>query len=208
MKEIKTTINSDTTKRHVQKYENKNFLHRLFLGRFLDAIAMEISKFRGESILDFGCGEGFFWKEMEQRRLFPVNLTGIDLRDDALDRARLLLPDCHFMKQDLLTWQPEHNFDLVIASQVLEHLPNPEKFLDKLLSLTDGYLLLSVPWEPFFRLANLIRGRDILRLGNHPEHVNLWGTKKFARFVSLRAEIVEFRKVFPFLLVVCKPKHV
>jgi 2-polyprenyl-3-methyl-5-hydroxy-6-metoxy-1,4-benzoquinol methylase len=181
-------------------------LHQLVLGRFLDAMADEIGAFVDSRLLDFGCGEGFFWKEMGHRGLVPRDMTGIDLRDDALETARAMLPDFYFIKQDLLTWQPEEKFDLVIASQVLEHLPKPGRFLEKLVSLTRGYLLLSVPWEPFFRLSNLARGRDILRLGNHPEHINLWSSRKFERFVSSYAEIVISRRVFPFLIIVCKPR--
>lgn len=205
MKE-KTTIRSDTTARHVHKYENKNIIHQLVLGRFLDAMAEEIKALAPGQVLDFGCGECFFWQEMQHRDVCMRNLTGIDMREDALIKAKSLLPECRFINQDILTWQTSERFDLVVASQVLEHLPSPKKFLEKLVSLTRGYLLLSVPWEPFFRLSNLLRGRDLLRFGNHPEHINQWGVRTFARFVSSQAEIITFRRVFPFLLIVCKPK--
>ncbi|EKD82686.1 MAG: hypothetical protein ACD_39C01154G0004 [uncultured bacterium] len=203
---VKTTIRSDTTERHIRKYANQNFLHQFVLGRFLDAVAAEIRVLGRGKVLDFGCGEGFFWQEMERRGLGHLDVTGIDLRSDALEKAEQLFPDYHFIKQDLLTWEPGEKFDLVIASQVLEHLPEPGLFLDKLVSLTRGYLLLTVPWEPFFRISNLLRGRDIWRLGNHPEHINLWGARKFASFVSSHAEIVKSRRVFPFQLIVCRPK--
>lgn len=203
-----TTIRSDTTARHVHKYENKSIIHQLVLGRFLDAMAEEIKTLDSRQLLDFGCGECFFWQEMQHRGVCVRNLTGIDMREDALVKAKTLFPECHFINQDILTWQTTERFDLVVASQVLEHLPFPEKFLEKLISLTKGHLLLSVPWEPLFRLSNLLRGRDLLRLGNHPEHINGWGVHKFARFVASQAEIVRFRRVFPFLIIVCKPKSV
>lgn len=206
MKCNQTTIRSDTTERHTHKYANKNIIHQLVLGRFLDVMAREISAFKNLKILDFGCGESFFWREMARRGLLPEDLTGVDLRDDALDTSRSMFPQYKFIKQDLLSWQSRSKFDLVIASQVLEHLPRPERFLEKLLLLTRGQLLLTVPWEPFFRLTNLIRGRDILQLGNHPEHINHWNFHRFKRFVASHADIVKSGHVFPFLFVICKPK--
>jgi len=200
----KNTIRHDTSQRHRDKYANKNIVHQLLLGRFLDAMAEEIRQLDTGDILDFGCGEALFWQQMQERRLEPQNLTGMDLRGDALEHAHSILPQHRFIKQDILSWQPEKPYDLVIASQVLEHLPEPGKFLDKLVSLSCGHVLLSVPWEPFFRLANLARGRDILRLGNHPEHINSWGARTFTQFVEQHARIVRTRQVFPFLIVVCQ----
>ena len=202
-----TTIRTDTSVRHAGKYGNKNPIHQLILGRFLDSIATEIDGFSADSILDFGCGEAFFWKEMEIRDVRPNNLTGIDLRTDALATAQASFPQHRFIEQDILSWTTSSKFDLVVASQVLEHLPKPEIFLRKLVNLSSSHLLLSVPWEPYFKLCNLARGRDILRLGNHPEHINGWGAKSFRDFVDSEVEIVKYITVFPFLLVLAKPKQ-
>jgi trans-aconitate methyltransferase len=203
-----TTIRDDTGERHRRKYENSNVVHQLVLGRFLDAIAAEIRGIvssRRARTLDFGCGEGFFLRELKRRGVRFDDLVGIDLREDALCEARERLPEYRFERADLLRWdEPEGGFDLVIASQVLEHLPNPEVFLKKLVFLTCGLLCLTVPWEPWFRTTNLLRGRDILRLGNHPEHVNRWGVKSFLNFVSTQADIVKVFTVFPFIIVIAK----
>ena len=51
------------------KYTNKNIFHRLFLNRFLDATFYEICRLNPKTILDFGCGEGFFLKAMKDRGL-------------------------------------------------------------------------------------------------------------------------------------------
>jgi hypothetical protein len=91
-----------------------------------------------------------------------------------------------------------------VASQVLEHLPEPEIFLERLAAFSNKHLLLTVPWEPWFRTINLIRGRDIKRLGNHPEHINLWGLRGFERLVSKYATVEKAYTVFPFIVVVAK----
>ena len=112
------------------------------------------------------------------------------------------------MRQTVLEYNPVPGYDLVVASQVLEHLPTPEIFVTKLLTLLKpgGRLLLTVPWEPFFMLSNLARGRDVLRLGNHPEHINLWGPRKFKKFVGSYARVEHFESVFPFLVLVAIPE--
>jgi 2-polyprenyl-3-methyl-5-hydroxy-6-metoxy-1,4-benzoquinol methylase len=204
----KNTLREDTSARHSKKYQNKHLIHKLFLGRFLDRCAEAIKPFAEKKALDFGCGEAFFWQEMSERGVDMQHLTGIDLRDDALDLARQTFPQHSFLKQDLLTIEPaQHQYDLIIASQVLEHLPSPELFLKKLVKCCnpDGLLLLTVPWEPFFMLSNLARGRDILRLGNHPEHINLWGAKGFKKFVAAEANINQNNTVFPFQMITAKP---
>lgn len=205
---MRSTIREDTALRHIGKYANRNPVHQFVLGRFLDTVANWLAPFQSGSCLDFGCGEALFWQEMAEREIKFSRLVGVDLREDALSAAREFLPDYEFRRQDLLTWAPAEKFDLIIASQVLEHLPRPDLYLQKLLSLVskEGRLLLTVPWEPFFRLSNLARGRDILRLGNHPEHVNLWGRNEFVNFVSQHAVVAEVGSIFPFTLVMAKQK--
>jgi trans-aconitate methyltransferase len=199
------TIREDTGKRHRHKYENSNLIHQLVLGRFLDAVAGEIKSLPRGRTLDFGCGEGFSLRELSRRGVQFSQLTGIDLREDALEEARNMLPKHHFVQADLLVYDPpEGPFDLVIASQILEHLPNPEIFLQKLVRLTRGPLLLTVPLEPWFRLVNLARGRDIRRFGNHPEHINHWGGRGFRNLVETCATIAKMYTVFPFIIVIAE----
>ena len=71
-----------------QKYTNKNFFHRLFLNRFLDTIFYEINKLDPKTILDFGCGEGFFLKAMKDRGLSEKKVLGVDNRKEAVEKAR------------------------------------------------------------------------------------------------------------------------
>ena len=202
---MKKNIRDDTGKRHRYKYENSNFIHQLILGRFLDAVSSEIRAISSCRTLDFGCGEGLFLKELHKRGIRFKRLTGIDLREEALQEARLLLPEYHFIQTDLLTYKPEDGpFDLVIVSQVLEHLPEPGRFLKKLVQIGSGPFIITVPYEPWFRIVNLLRGRDILRLGNHPEHINFWGVNRLREFVEQYATITKIYTVFPFIIVLAE----
>jgi len=201
---VPTTIRHDTAARHHRKYHSRNPIQRLVLDRFFDAVAAELKPLAGGRALEFGCGEGFFLEKLRARGVVFADLLGIDLREAALQEARRRNPECRFACADLLAWAPPEPFDVVIASEVLEHLPRPEVFLERLVALSRQWLLLTVPWEPWFRLMNLARGRDLTRLGNHPEHVNRWGFGPFARFVAARVPIVRAYTIFPFTIVLAR----
>ena len=145
------TIRHDTGERHAGKYQNDNFLHHVVLGRFLDTVARQIEPYQKSRVLDFGCSEAFFWSEMLKRGIEMENLTGIDLREDALVIATENFPDHTFLRENILEYDQVAGYDLVVASQVLEHLPSPEMFVTKLLTLVkpkiQPTLLVILVWQ-------------------------------------------------------------
>lgn len=202
-----STIRHDTAARHMHKYSNRNLFHRMILDRFFTSVSRKIRQIHPVNVFEFGCGEGLFLQELKKRGLEFDTFVGLDLRRDAVEIAKELHPEHSFVEADLLSWHyPEKSFDLVIASQVLEHLPQPGKFLERLVAYSSEYLLLTVPWEPWFRLMNLLRGRDVGRLGNHPEHINQWGMRQFESMVATYASIQETQTVFPFIIVIASAK--
>jgi len=183
------------------KYANKNFFHRFFLNRFLDAIYYEIDTLSPNTILDFGCGEGFFLKAMRDRGLSGKKILGLDKREDAIKRAITLIPEYDFRHVDIFQIKPDvFQFDLVIAVEVLEHLYQPETFLKHLSLLSSKYVLFTVPFEPWFRIINLLRGQDVLRLGNHPEHINHWPLNGFRKFLEPYINIKKLYVQFPWIV--------
>lgn len=157
-------------------------------------------------MLDFGCGEGFVVDELAERGVELAGYEGVDLREDALEAARARLPDHAFTCANLFDeWFDKKRYDLVMSLEVLEHLFEPEKALKRLVSLSSGKLLLTVPNEPWFQLSNLARGRDFIRLGNHPEHINHWNAKTFAGFVEPYARVLEVKTRFPFVILLAEP---
>jgi len=205
---MKTTIRPDTSEKHLKKYKNKNVFHQLALSQFFDKIALEIEKMNPKTVFEFGCGEGLFLEQLKERKIIFSELIGLDLREDALQYARTLHPNYEFINEDVMAWKSKReNYDLVIASQVLEHLNKPDKFLERLTMLSNRYLLLTVPWEPWFRLMNLLRGRDLIRFGNHPEHINRWGKNSFIEFVETKARVIKSVTAFPFTIVVAEIRN-
>lgn len=136
------------------------------------------------------------------------NYEGVDLRAEALDAARTRWPGLRFTWADIL--EPDFDgrrYDVTMALEVMEHLYEPEPILRRLVGLTEKALILSVPHEPWFQLMNLARGRDFIRLGNHPEHVQHWNSQTFADFISPYAEVIGIRRSFPFLIATARPRR-
>ncbi len=76
-------------------------------------------------ILDVGCGPG-----NHSRYLLSLNngyqITGIDLSEKMIERARKNAPDCHFMQGDIRDLDLDQTFDAVIASFCIVHLSDSE----------------------------------------------------------------------------------
>jgi SAM-dependent methyltransferase len=200
--DLLSTVRNDTGTRHKNKYANKNYIHQFVLKRFFNTIAQEIGNVPREDVLEFGCGEGLLLQELKKRKIYFKSLIGLDIREEALEQARLLHPEYQFEKKDILRWNCNpKSFDLIIASEVLEHLIEPERAMARLTELSRNEMLLTVPWEPWFRLMNLLRGRDIRHFGNHPEHINKWGFNEFVHFLSKYTVVKSARISFPFIIV-------
>ena len=199
-------VYSETAERQRRKYASRNPVQRFLLRRFFQRIRCWLDEIEPKSVLDFGCGEGFFWKRLAELGTLP-QVTGIDIRRDALAVAREQLPGLTFVEADLLDFAaPDGTFDLIIASEVLEHLADPGLYLGKLCRVSSRFVLLTVPHEPYFRLCNLLRGRDLRSLGNHPEHLQRWSRRRFTRFVSQFLMIEKVATSFPFILVLGRPR--
>src|ERR1019366_1064258 len=75
-------------------------------------------------------------------------------------------------------------FELVAATEVLEHVPDPERVLAEMARVARGHLLVSVPHEPLWRVLNVARGAYLRELGNTPGHLNHWSRRAFVGMLS------------------------
>ncbi len=180
-----------------QKYQNRNPLQRLLIQNFLDTIVAITRSLPTSTILDAGCAEGFVSQRLLEE--WPgAQVVGIDVDIGALTRGQRLNPVTRFGSGDITSLPfKDKSFDLVICTEVLEHLPHPESALSELQRMTRRYCLLSVPHEPFFRLSNLMRGKNISRLGDDVDHYHHWGALAFRRLTNHYFHPVSSRFPFP-----------
>jgi len=96
-------------------------------------------------------------------------VIGIEYRADKIRRARDLVDGLHAVIADA-GMLPLRDFAVPLTTciEVLEHLTDPEPAVAELARVTHGGCIVSVPWEPWFRLGNFARGKNLGRLGNDP----------------------------------------
>lgn len=199
-----------------KKHKNNNPLQRFLLNRFYESL-IEILHFppRGlasskrrvqddelKSILDAGCGEGFTLNKLYQNKI-GQKLEGIEFSKDAVEIGRKLHPHLSLREGDIYKLPfKDNSFDLVLSTEVLEHLKEPEKALKEIIRVSRKYILLSVPNEPFFMLSNFLRGKNITRWGNDIEHINYWTSQGFEKFVKKEnVRIIKVKTPFPWTMV-------
>ena len=93
-------------------------------------------------ILDLGCGHGWFSAELA--RLGEV--TGIDLSDEAVARARAQYPGITFIAGDLYDLPlPLGDVDVVVSQEVVAHVHDPEGYVRRAAQALrpGGYLVLA-----------------------------------------------------------------
>lgn len=190
-----------------QKYANKNPIQQFLIGRFQEQAAQLVRSVAPKTLLDVGCGEGFMLQALIQRNI-SAELTGIDQSSSAIADAQIRLGNAATLRvQDALDLaNTGKKYDVVMMVEVLEHIEHPERMLPILEQLTQRYILLSVPWEPFFRGLNLLRGKHITSLGNDPEHVNQWSRRGFLRFIGQYFRVLETPLVFPWTMVLAETR--
>ncbi len=97
-----------------------------------------------ESVLDVGCGQGSFLEELQAE--FPgIKPRGIDLSQSAVKLARERVPSGRFIVMDITNAALDEKCDLVVCSEVLEHIPDDITALRNLRKMTGKYLLVSTP---------------------------------------------------------------
>lgn len=137
------------------------------------------------NIIDVGCGNGYLVNYLSGAGHCVV---GIDIAEDGIEIARDTYPHLKFQlrsayeKLDDLLGMPA---DVIIASEVIEHLYYPQRFLKNMYRALHpgGYLILTTPYHGYFKniVLSLFNKWDY---HHHPEREG--GHIKFFSEKSLR----------------------
>ena len=193
----------DTTDNY-RKHTSTNPVQRFLIDNFFNTLSKELKKLNVSSILDAGCGEGF---TLERLRIEKAGdkFEGVDFLKTAIDLGHKIHPNLT-LKQASIYELPykDSSFDLVLSTEVLEHLGDPKKGLKEIVRVSKKYILLSVPNEPIFMLSNLLRGKHVSRFGNDIEHISHWSFLGFENFIKKNAgrkvEIISRKYPFPWTM--------
>jgi len=141
----------------------------------------KINKFRKEAILSFipasakkildvGCGEGLLGEVVKKQR--SIVYHGADISEISANKASLRLDKFFIfnLEEDFSSWPndfKENKYDVIILSELLEHLFEPEKLLNSLkhLATTDTEFIITV--------LNVLFWKNRLKvLSGHFEYTN------------------------------------
>lgn len=194
-------MNQNSDSGNYKKYTSKNPLMGIVISKFMKDLSEAIAPLEDlKRIIDIGCGEGFIVNNLNR-----PDITGVDISKKALSIAKQKNPGCNFCTGSIYDLSFKKNsFDLVIATEVLEHLENPDRALKEIKRISKDYCILSVPNEPYFRIMNFLRGKNLTRFGNDIEHLQNWSSGEFVKLIETQFDVVELKKPFPWTMVLCR----
>ena len=182
------------------KYGSTNPIEQRMMRGFFAALDGFLDRTAPTRIFEIGIGEGIVTSRVIER-FAGVPVIGLDLPDDELAaqwQSREL--SCAFGDAGSLPF-PDDAFDLVLAIEVFEHLPDPSAAMAELSRVCAGSLIASVPFEPIWRIGNMARGRYVRDLGNTPGHINHWTNRGFTKLVGAHFDVVDRATPLPWTMV-------
>ena len=99
---------------------------------------------RFASVIDIGCGTGELLRAVEQR-FHPAVMAGTDLSPAVVKRNQEHMPAVSFHAHDLARGPLDRRWDLVLCSEVIEHIADYDAALRHLRAMCAGHLIVTVP---------------------------------------------------------------
>jgi SAM-dependent methyltransferase len=144
-------------------------------------------------VAHLGCADSPYTSELlaagsllHSRLVGVARVTGIDVDAGAVELVQRSLPDQRFLVADITAGVPEDErggYALVIAGEVLEHVPDADAFLRACATLlaVDGRLCVTVPNACCPKIGvRALLGREAV----HPDHRVYYGPRTLARTLA------------------------
>ncbi len=149
------------------------------------------------NVLEIGCAFGLLLNSISEK-LKISDMYGIDISSENIKLAKKLFPHMNLFTgtlnqkiSEILTYLKTKKFDMVILSDILEHVPDDLKLL-KQVSQISKYVLINLPLEKCFVTRNRIYGENDpsghLRKYDEEDGLNLIKKAGF-KIINKRVEI-------------------
>jgi 2-polyprenyl-3-methyl-5-hydroxy-6-metoxy-1,4-benzoquinol methylase len=179
-------------------YTNNEPSHTFFY--LHDALLSMLNKDTNRCILDLGCGNGHLVSHLIKQ---GYNAYGTDASENGIAIAKQEYPN-RFAVQDLSTDQlpaelQKLSFDTIISTEVIEHLYNPDGFIDfcKNALQKNGEIIISTPYHGYLKnlvLAIFNKWDSHHSPGWHGGHIKFWSRDTLSRLLADKGfSIVEFK---------------
>jgi len=116
--------------------QKQNFYYKYRYSKILAGLEYVLSFCKGDKlkVLDIGCADGHILNWFRKVRTHDVETYGVDLNEDAIRKARSQGHTVYAGRFEDVEI-PEGQFDFVWASHVIEHVPDPKAFTEKVYRL-------------------------------------------------------------------------
>lgn len=116
--------------------------------RYVDYLLLklkDVSFIKDQKVLDAGCGVGLLGSILKER--YKLNVYGIDKSKEAIKKASASGIFARNSNVEKIWPYKSNNFDMVISQQVIEHLINPDFFIEeaKRVLKKGGLLIITTP---------------------------------------------------------------
>lgn len=146
---------------------------------FYSELARLCAAERPRSVIDVGCGTGHLLHAVVEAA-DPKRVLGVDHASAGIRRARELVPTGEFRSESLYDLDASESFDLVLCTEVLEHLSKPDVAMRILARLCapGGLMVITVPDGA---------------LDDWEGHRNFWGEPELASFLGSYGDVTVTR---------------
>lgn len=169
-------IKEDYTCRKKERYFNDTPLTDEYQDPVYKTALKYFERYQCNSVLDLGCGSGFklikYFDDVEKT-------VGIDL-PDTVNWLNKKYPNKNWSSDFN---EPKEGYDVLICSDVIEHVLDPDKILDIIEESKPMIIVISTP--------NRDRGLNQTGPPNNPHHIREWNKDEFASYISSRFNIAE-----------------
>ena len=182
------------------KYGSSNPVEQRMMAGFFSAFDACVAAAAPTRVLEVGAGEGLVARRMLSR--YPdLAMTILDLPDPELAANWADLAAAGVQGSVETLPFPDDSCDLVMAIEVMEHVPDPDLAIREIARVSSSDVILSVPREPIWCMGNLARGRYLRHFGNTPGHIQHWSKRSFAQTVARHLEVVSVLSPLPWTMV-------
>ena len=202
---------------YYDKYGSNNPIVKLLMNGFFSSLARMLNAseiaVRGGYCLEAGCGEGNVTKHMSEwisEHNNEVEYMAFDISEKLIKDNSVRYKDIKFFTHNIYEELDKNNlsdvdtFDLIVCSEVLEHLEKPDVAVKNLMNYGDRFIF-SVPNEPIWRIMNMARGKYIKSFGNTPGHIQHFSKNRFIRMIrDCGLRVVKIEKPLPWLMIYCE----
>jgi SAM-dependent methyltransferase len=145
---------------------------------------------RVTSVLEVGCGTGAVLAQIAKSGIGSTHV-GVDMADPNAHIDPLAVGLDLRMSDGAILPFPDGSFDLVVASHVLEHVPDERGFLTELLRVSRRFIYIEVPCEITVRTS-----ATSLQEGLNIGHINPYTPQSFALTLATSGVHVEEMELF------------